>query len=238
MSVPVRLDKLLSDAGYSRREAKGLIRQGRVRMGGAPLTRAEEKIDPEKTLVTVDGQPVLWRQYHYILLYKPAGVVTAVRDAHQPTVLELLPTEVQRLGLFPVGRLDKDTRGLLLLTDHGELAHRLLSPARHVEKNYLAEIDGRVDETDIAAFAGGLTLADGTVCLPALLEDLGPGRCRVTLREGKYHQVRRMLAARGKPVTALLRTSFGPLALDEGLEPGDWRWLSETEETAVRALLT
>ena len=154
-------------------------------------------------------------------------------------MLDLLPPELKRRGLFPVGRLDKDTTGLLLLTDDGDLAHRLLSPKKHVDKVYLAQVEGRTDRADAAALAAGLVLGDGLRCLPAGLEPLGDGsRCLVTLREGKYHQVKRMLAARGKPVVSLHRLSMGTLTLDEGLKPGQWRFLTPQEEEELRRLVT
>lgn len=171
------------------------------------------------------------------MLHKPAGVLSATEDRSQPTVLDLLPPEMKRRGLFPVGRLDKDTTGLLLLTDDGPLAHGLLSPKKHVDKVYLARVDGQVDGADAAALAAGLTLGDGTVCLPAGLEPLGDGStCLVTLQEGKYHQVKRMLAARGKPVLTLHRLRMGPLTLDEGLKPGKWRFLTPRERAELRGL--
>ena len=225
-----RIDKLLSSTGrWSRKEAKELVRQGRVLADGRAVLEPEEKLDPAARL-TVDGQAVDCSPFVYVMLHKPAGLLSATEDSRQPTVLDLLPPELKKRGLFPVGRLDKDTTGLLLLTDDGGLAHRLLSPKSHVDKVYLAQVEGRVDEGDRAALAAGLALADGTACLPAGLEPIGDGsRCLVTLQEGKYHQVKRMLAARGKPVSALHRISMGPLTLDEGLKPGKWRFLSGAE---------
>ena len=174
----------------------------------------------------------------YVMLYKPEGLLSATEDRRQKTVLDLLPKELRRRGLFPVGRLDKDTTGLLLLTDDGALAHALLSPKKHVDKVYLARVEGRVDRSDISALAEGMTLGDGTRCLPAGLEPLGDGsQCRVTLREGKYHQVKRMLAARGKPVLTLKRLSMGGLALDEELKPGEWRFLTKEEGAALKSCL-
>lgn len=169
------------------------------------------------------------------MLHKPAGLLSATEDRDQRTVLDLLPEHLRRPGaLFPVGRLDKDTEGLLLLTDNGPLGHALLSPKRHVDKVYLAHVDGVVDQSDIEALARGMVLGDGLHCLPAGLEPLGDGRaCLVTLREGKYHQVKRMMAARGKPVTYLKRLSMGPLRLDEGLAPGEWRPLTREEVMAL-----
>ncbi len=230
-----RIDKLLSSTGrWSRKEAKELVRQGRVLADGRAVLEPEEKLDPAARL-TVDGQAVDCSPFVYIMLHKPAGLLSATEDSRQPTVLDLLPPELKKRGLFPVGRLDKDTTGLLLLTDDGGLAHRLLSPKSHVDKVYLAQVEGRVDEGDRAALAAGLALADGTACLPAGLEPIGDGsRCLVTLQEGKYHQVKRMLAARGKPVSALHRISMGPLTLDEGLKPGKWRFLSGAERAELQ----
>lgn len=229
MGTELRLDKLLADTGrWSRKEARLLIRQGRVSVQGAVERAPERRVDPAALRVEVDGVPVTWSRFHYYMLHKPAGVLTATEDKRQQTVLDLLPGELRR-NLFPVGRLDKDTTGLLLLTDDGALAHRLLSPKYHVDKVYLAEIDGTVEQSDIDAFHRGMTLGDGEACLPAELEPLGEGRCRVTLREGKYHQVKRMLAARGKPVLALHRYAMGGLTLDERLGPGNYRELTPEE---------
>ena len=226
-----RIDKLLSATGrWSRKEVKELVRQGRVLAGGRAVLRPEEKWDPATLCLTVDGVPVDCSPFVYVMLNKPEGVLSATEDSRQPTVLDLLPPELRRRGLFPVGRLDKDTTGLLLLTDDGALAHRLLSPRSHVDKVYLAQVEGRVDQADREALAAGLVLGDGLRCLPAELELVGDGSsCLVTLREGKYHQVKRMLAARGKPVLALHRLSMGPLTLDEGLNPGNWRLLTAGE---------
>jgi 16S rRNA pseudouridine516 synthase len=231
-----RIDKLLASTGkWSRREVKDLVRQGRVLAGGRPVLRPEEKLDPAAARLTVDGQEVDCAPFVYVMLHKPAGLLSATEDPRQPTVLDLLPPELRRRGLFPVGRLDKDTTGLLLLTDDGDLAHQLLSPKKHVDKVYLAQVEGRVDGEDVRALAAGMVLEDGLHCLPAGLEPLGDGSsCLVTLREGKYHQVKRMLAARGKPVVSLHRRRMGPLALDEDLPSGTWRFLTEEEVSILR----
>ena len=227
-----RLDKRLSQAGYGRKEAKEVIAQGRVAVDGQIVTRPEAK-HPDGALITVDGQP-LAQGFCYIMLHKPSDYVSATQDRRERTVLELLPDDLRRRALFPVGRLDKDTTGLLLLTDDGALAHRLLAPRHHVDKRYYVEVDGAFDDADVAAFANGLTLADGTQCLPAKLEPAGAGKGYVTLHEGRYHQVKRMCAARGKPVTRLERVAFGPLALDGALEPGAWRELTAQEVENLR----
>ena len=229
-----RLDKLLAGTGkWSRREVKALVRQGLVRVDGRLAASAEDKLDPAATVVTVAGETISLCRFTYVMLHKPAGVLTATEDRKQPTVLDLLPPELRRIGLAPVGRLDKDTEGLLLLTNDGELAHRLLSPKYHVDKRYLARVDGELSAADTEAFARGMTLGDGLECLPAELELL-PGRvCIVTLREGKFHQVKRMLAARGAPVLYLKRLSMGPLTLDDSLAAGAYRLLRAEEISAL-----
>ena len=225
-----RLDKILAGTGrWSRREVKELVRQGRVRVDGQTARTAEEKVAPEAAAITVDGQPVETERFTYVMLHKPAGVLSATEDSRQQTVLDLLPPELRKRDLSPVGRLDKDTEGLLLLTNHGELTHRLLSPRYHVDKVYYARVEGVLTAADTVAFAGGMVLADGLECLPAGLELLSPQEALVTLREGKFHQVKRMLAACGKPVTYLKRLSMGPLRLDEALAPGAFRPLTDRE---------
>ena len=229
-----RLDKLLAGTGkWSRREVKALVRQGLVRVDGRLAASAEDKLDPAATVVTVAGETVALHRFTYVLLHKPAGVLTATEDRKQPTVLDLLPPELRRIGLAPVGRLDKDTEGLLLLTNDGELAHRLLSPKYHVDKRYLARVDGELSAADAEAFARGMTLGDGLECLPAGLELLPGHACTVTLREGKFHQVKRMLAARGAPVLYLKRLSMGPLTLDDSLAAGAYRLLRAEEISAL-----
>ena len=227
-----RIDKLLASTGrWSRKEAKQLCRQGRVTAEGVRV-QAEDKAS-EAAALAVDGQPVEGERTVWLMLHKPAGVVSATEDREQPTVLSLLPERYRKMKLFPVGRLDKDTEGLLLLTNDGALAHELLSPKKHVEKVYYTQVEGELTQDDAEAFASGMTLADGTRCLPAGLRLLGENQGEVTLREGKYHQVKRMLAARGKPVTYLKRVRFGPLVLDENLPKGGWRALTGEEIQAL-----
>lgn len=229
-----RLDKLLAGTGkWSRREVKALVRQGLVRVDGRLAACAEDKLDPAAAIITVAGETISLCRFTYVMLHKPAGVLTATEDRKQPTVLDLLPPELRRIGLAPVGRLDKDTEGLLLLTNDGELAHRLLSPKYHVEKRYLARVDGELSAADTEAFARGMTLGDGLECLPAGLEVLPDRVCIVTLREGKFHQVKRMLAARGAPVLYLKRLSMGPLTLDDSLAAGAYRLLRAEEILAL-----
>lgn len=225
-----RLDKVLAATGtWSRKQAKDLVKAGRVTVAGRVARSPEEKVAPG-TAITVDGRPIVTEKYLYLMLHKPAGVVSSTRDPRDKTVLDLLPRDLRGRDLFPVGRLDKDTEGLLLLTNDGPLAHELLAPGRHVEKVYYAQVEGELTGEDQAAFAAGLTLGDGTVCRPAGLEILEPAdRCLVTIQEGKYHQVKRMLASRGKPVRYLKRLSMGPLSLDPTLPAGAWRPLSLEE---------
>ena len=232
-----RLDRILANTGrWSRKEARELIRAGRVTVDGQRARAPEEKCDPSAALA-VDGEAVSGERLVYLMLHKPAGLVSATEDPRQPTVLSLLPDHLQRVGLFPAGRLDRDTEGLLLLTNDGPLAHRLLSPRRHVDKTYFVRVEGVLDRADETAFAAGMTLADGLVCLPAGLEVLEePDTAIVTLREGKYHQIKRMLAARGKPVAYLKRLTMGPLSLDPALEKGAWRPLTPEELAALRGV--
>lgn len=233
-----RLDKIIASTGrWSRREVKNLTRQGRVLVDGIPARSAEEKADPETAEITVNGEVLAYRRFTWIMLNKPAGYLSATEDGKGATVLDLLPPELQKQGLFPVGRLDKDTEGLLLLTNEGGLAHELLSPKYHVEKVYYARVAGRLTEEDCRAFAAGMTLGDGLVCRPAGLEILAAGEeseARVTLREGKFHQVKRMLACLGKPVVYLERVRMGNLPLDTSLSRGEFRFLTDAEVKALR----
>ena len=221
----LRLDRFLSEAGVAtRKELREIIRSGRVTVDGQTVTRPELKLQ-EGQQVALDGLPVEKRGRVVLMLHKPSGYVTSTSDPRDPTVMELLPPEYRQL--FPVGRLDKETEGLLLFTDDGELGHRLTAPKHQVEKEYYAEVEGPLGQEDVAAFREGLTLRDGTRCLPAVLE-LCSGGCRVTVREGKYHQVRRMLASRGAPVTYLRREREGGLTLG-ALAPGEYRLLLPEE---------
>jgi len=231
-----RLDKLLASTGrWSRREAKQLVREGRVAVGGRTAAAAEEKCAADAA-ITVDGEPLVLRRRVCVMLNKPAGVLSATEDGRGKTVLDLLPEDYRRRGLFPVGRLDRDTEGLLLLTDDGALAHALLAPKKHVDKVYYARVAGRLTAEDCAAFAAGMTLGDGLRCMSAGLEILSAGEeseALITLREGKFHQIKRMCAARGKTVRYLKRLRMGPLTLDERLAPGAWRDLTPEEEAQL-----
>lgn len=233
-----RLDKILASTGkWSRREVKMLVRQGRVLVDGFPAASPEQKVDPDTVQLCVNGEEIAYRRYIWLMLNKPAGYLSATSDGRGATVLDLLPQELQRLGLFPVGRLDKDTVGLLLLTNEGGLAHDLLSPRHHVDKVYRVRVTGCLTEEDCRAFADGMVLGDGTVCQSAGLEILQAGEeseALVTLREGKFHQVKRMFAQRGKPVFYLERIQMGKLTLDPALSRGTFRFLRDEEVDALR----
>lgn len=232
----MRLDKLLAHLNCgSRKQVQAMIRAGRVQVDGVTERDPAAKVDADTAQVVLDGQAQHYQAQRYYMLNKPAGVITASRDERHDTVLELFPEEMRR-GLFAVGRLDKDTEGLLLITDDGALSHALMSPARHVDKVYEAEVEGELVPDAAARFAAGLELKDGTVCRPAQLEaapDLGENWVRVTLREGKYHQVKRMIAAVGGVVVRLRRVELGGLTLDPALATGAFRALTTQELTLL-----
>lgn len=228
----LRLDKILTDTGEcSRSRAKELIRAGSVCVNNIPVRDAAAKFDPEAAVILLDGKPIAAPGHLYVMLHKPAGLLSASRDPRCPTVLDLMPPEWRKRGLFCVGRLDKDTTGLLLLTDDGAFAHRVISPKGHVPKLYEAEVEGSAAEADVLAFRAGIVLKDGLECLSAELRPMGPGRVQVEVFEGKYHQVKRMLASRMLPVQQLKRLSIGALRLDETLSPGEFRLLTQEELT-------
>ena len=233
----MRLDRWLVTLGVgSRSEVQRMIRRGAVTVNGLPVTDPAFSCDPDACALTLHGAPVDGRLVRQVMLHKPAGLLTAARDKKQPTVMDLLPPVYAAIGCMPVGRLDKDTTGLLLLTCDGEMNHRLLAPGRHVDKTYLAEVDGPLTEAEVRAFAQGLTLSDFTAA-PAQLEILSSGEsslARVTVHEGKFHQVKRMFSVVGREVTQLHRERFGSLRLDEALAPGAWRELTEEELRALR----
>lgn len=228
----IRLDKYLADMGMgTRSELKKAIRSGRAAVDGITVVKPEEKIDETVQRVTFDGNDVGYQKQEYFMLHKPAGVVSATRDKKEKTVIDLI-TGQKRKDLFPVGRLDKDTEGLLLITNDGALAHRLLAPGKHVDKVYYARIEGRVTEEDVTAFAQGLDIGDEELTLPAKLEILESdeeSEIYLTIQEGRFHQVKRMFEVSGKRVTYLKRISMGSLRLDETLEKGAYRALTDEE---------
>lgn len=222
-----RLDKFLCDSGVgTRSQVKMILKAGRVSVDGRAVKDPSMKVDPAAQEITLDGEELGGKRRIVVMLHKPAGYVTATEDARDRTVMELIPKTYR--DVKPVGRLDKETEGLLLFTNDGDLLHRLISPKKRVPKIYYARHEGTAGEGDVAAFTAGLTLRDGTQCLPAILEPLGPGESRITVYEGKYHQVRRMMASRGMTVTYLRREAEGPLSL-ENLPKGAVRELSEVE---------
>lgn len=228
-----RLDKFLCDSGAgTRSEVKQKIKSGCAAVNGKTEKDPGRKIQPGVDTVTLNGQPCGgWRRV-VLMMNKPEGYVTANHDENQKTVMELLPEEYRSLDVNPVGRLDKATEGLLLFTNDGELLHRLISPKKEVPKIYYARHEGTAGDADVQAFREGLTLSDGTNCLPALLEPIAAGESRITVREGKYHQVRRMMASRGMTVLYLERQQEGCLTLDS-LPRGNVRELSEAEIAAL-----
>ena len=224
-----RLDKFLCDCGAgTRSQVKVILKQGRVTVDGICAKDGSAKVDPATMQICLDGECLQQTGLLVVMLNKPAGYITATEDDTAPTVMELLPAELKNKDLKPVGRLDKATEGLLLFTNDGDLLHRLISPKKEVPKVYYARHEGTATQEDVAAFAEGLTLGDGTVCRSAKLEIIGQGESRITVCEGKYHQVRRMMASRQMPVTYLERICEANLHLD-GLERGAVRILTEEE---------
>lgn len=235
----MRLDKLLANMGYgSRKEVKQLLKEKAVTVDGVAVKDAAMKVDPETQDVSVYGERVVYTEFIYLMMNKPPGVISATEDRYDETVIDLLDPLAQHFKPFPVGRLDKDTEGLLLITNDGSLSHNLLSPKKHVPKTYYATIDGVVTDADIEAFRKGVELDDGYVTKPGELVILKSGdvsEIELTIQEGKFHQVKRMFEAVGKKVTYLKRLSMGPLVLDETLELGDYRELTEEELAALTA---
>ena len=228
-----RLDKFLCDSGVgTRSQVKVMLKAGRVTVDGKVERGNGRKIDPQINVITLDGEVLGGKRRMVLMLNKPAGFVTATEDATERTVMELLPPEYKHFDLKPVGRLDKATEGLLLFTNDGDLLHRLISPKKEVPKVYYARHEGAATQEDVDAFAAGLTLRDGTVCLPAKLEPLGAGESLITVCEGKYHQVRRMMASRNMTVLYLERRQEGPLQLGD-LPRGEVRELPDGEIAAL-----
>lgn len=228
----IRLDKYLSEMGVgTRSEVKKYIRQGQVTIDGNVVKKPEEKVEEEIQSICVNGKTIGYKKYEYYMLNKPQGVVSATIDSHDKTVLELIESK-KRKDLFPVGRLDKDTEGLLLITNDGEMAHRLLSPKKHVDKVYYAKVDGKVTEETIRQFANGLKIGNEEFAKPSLLKILKSdtvSEIELTIQEGKFHQVKRMFHAVGMEVLFLKRLSMGSLVLDPDLKPGEYRLLEKEE---------
>ena len=236
MSTLLRLDKFLADVGIgTRTQVKQMIRKGQIQVNGIVIKKPEYKIDTQKDRVAAAGEKLSYQKYRYFMLHKPAGCVCATEDRKEKTVLSLVPEEYRK-DLFPVGRLDKDTEGLLLLTNDGDLAHRLLAPKKHVDKTYYAKIEGQVTEQDVEAFREGIDIGDDKLTMPAVLEILHSSdisEIQVTIQEGRFHQIKRMFEAVGKKVLYLKRLTMGPLHLDPLLGPGEIRPLTEEEVKAL-----
>ena len=229
-----RLDKILVSQGVgSRREVAKLIRGKCVTVNGETATKPELKLDPETAQIKVNGRQINYREHLYIMMNKPAGVVSATEDRLDDTVLQLLPEELRRAGLFPAGRLDKDTEGLLIITDDGKWAHRLISPKSHVYKRYFAQLDGKLTDEGAQRLEAGIKLRDGTEFLPARVYKAADDKVFIEICEGKFHQVKRMFSALGLTVTYLRRVKIGGLELDESLALSECRELTEEEKSAV-----
>ena len=229
-----RIDKILSNLGHgTRKEVKALLKKGKVEVDGVIASDSAMKIDPDKAIIKVSGEEIKYRKYIYLIMNKPAGVVSATTDNYDETVIDLIDDQYQAFKPFPIGRLDKDTVGLLLITNDGELNHKLIAPKNHVDKVYYAEINKSVDEKDIDEFKKGIVIDGGYKCMPSILEilksDENGSEVMITIQEGKFHQVKRMFESVDKKVVFLRRVSFGPLKLDENLPEGQYRELSEEE---------
>jgi len=228
-----RIDKILSNFGYgTRKEVKQLVKLGLVKVNGNVVRDSGLHVDPNASLIEINGEMLNYRQFIYVMMNKPKGVISATYDDKLKTAVDILPDEFKHFDLFPAGRLDIDTEGLLLMTNDGQLAHELLSPKKHVPKRYYALVEGRVTDEDVKAFKGGVVLDDGYKTLPADLYMLRPGdysEIELVIHEGKFHQVKRMFEAVGKRVKYLKRIEMGGLKLDENLEPGESRELTEME---------
>ncbi len=233
-----RIDKLLANMGLgSRKEIKAMVKRGEILINGTICKDAAEKVDVASDVVIAEGRALRLRTSFSFMMNKPAGYLSASRDERGATVMDLLSEEHQRLGLFPAGRLDKDSEGLLILTNDGAFAHALMSPRHHVDKRYFVRYDGILHEHAVIAFEKGITIDGGERCLPAKLELLDPGEAIVTVQEGRYHQVKRMIAAVGGRVIYLKRLAVGPVLLDETLRPGEYRELTD-EEFQTLAILS
>ena len=229
-----RIDKILSNLGHgTRKEVKALLKKKKVEVDGVIATDSAMKVDPEKAVIKVSGDEINYRKYIYLVMNKPSGVVSATVDRNDETVIDLIDEQYRAFKPFPIGRLDKDTVGLLLITNDGELNHKLIAPKNHVDKVYYAEINKPIDAGDVATFKKGVIIDDGYKCMPAILEVINANEngseVMVTIQEGKFHQVKRMFESVDKKVVFLRRVSFGPLKLDENLSEGQCRELSEEE---------
>ncbi|MBQ3011994.1 MAG: rRNA pseudouridine synthase [Clostridia bacterium] len=231
----MRLDKFIVESGLaSRTEITKVAKNGGVTVNGQVVRRASGHIDPTSDKVTYLGKEVIWREFTYVMLNKPDGYVSATDDDKYPTVITLLPDELQRIGLFPCGRLDKNTLGLMILTNNGPLSHKLLAPKNHVSKKYRFTVKFPISEDDVQSLESGVDIG-GYVTAPCKVEMIGEKEGYITLTEGKYHQIKLMAEAVHNQITYLERVTFGPIALDEGLGRGEWRYLTEDEQKSLEA---
>ncbi len=231
----MRLDKFIVESGLaSRTEITKVAKNGGVTVNGQVVRRASGHIDPTSDKVTYLGKEVIWREFTYVMLNKPDGYVSATDDDKYPTVITLLPDELQKIGLFPCGRLDKNTLGLMILTNNGPLSHKLLAPKNHVSKKYRFTVKFPISEDDVQSLESGVDIG-GYVTAPCKVEMIGEKEGYITLTEGKYHQIKLMAEAVHNQITYLERVTFGPIALDEGLERGEWRYLTEDEQKSLEA---
>lgn len=232
--MQIRLDKYLADMGLgTRSQVKDIIKKGKININGVVVKDSNQKIDSDKDMVYVDGNPIFYEEFEYYMLHKPAGVISASSDKKVQTVVDLI-TDKKRDDLFPVGRLDKDTEGLLLITNDGELCHNLLSPKKHVDKVYYVELDKPLGDEAAKEVCDGVYIEEGVKSLPARLERISEDKVNLTIHEGKFHQVKKMFHAVGCEVTYLKRLSMGSLKLDESLEKGQYRKLTEDEISALK----
>ena len=232
-----RIDKIIASQGqYSRSEVKKLVKSGRVTLDGRVIKSSDEKADPDKNIIAIDGKAVNYKKHIYIMLNKPQGVVSATEDRDHPTVIDLVPKGLRRDGLFPAGRLDGDTVGFVLITDDGDFAHEILSPKNHIMKTYHATLQRDLTQEDIDAFKNGIELKDGTLCLEAEVTAIDSDKpmAQIKICEGKYHQVKRMFAALGNKVLYLKRVKMGELSLDESLEEGQCREITPEELKLIK----
>lgn len=225
----MRLDKFFSSQKIlSRRESEEALKKGRISVNGVTVKKGDLKVDEEKDEIALDGKVIKYQKYAYILVNKPSGVVSATEDGRDKTVIDLLPDDLQKLALFPCGRLDKDTTGLVVLTNDGVSAHNALSPKKHVEKKYYFETADEYSDGDVAAITAGITLKDGYATKPCKIERLTNSSGYIFLTEGKYHEIKRLFGARGNKIVGLERIAFGSLTLGD-LKKGEWRFMTESE---------
>ncbi len=234
----IRLDKILGNMGYgSRKELKKIIKYGYVKVDGKIVSKSSIQVNPHESIIEINGERVEYKEYIYIMMNKPQDVISATYDNRHETVIDLLEEKYLVFEPFPMGRLDIDTEGMLIITNDGKLSHEILSPKKHIPKTYYAHVDGRIDEKDIKAFKEGITLDDGYKAKPAqlIIKERGEvSKAELTIYEGKFHQVKRMFEARNKKVTYLKRIAMGNLKLDEGLKLGEYRELTDEELDILR----